>query len=156
VSDKIEKLADIENEEEFLKAYNKANDDLKALRAELKALEKERDELKAAADEFSDEAVQKLKDDLLKTKVAARLSEDGLPDVQGVVKYLNYDGVELDENGNVQGLDERIEDLKQDLPTLFDAKKRAGRSGADIHEKNPANTQKSTTESQVDALFSRR
>lgn len=156
MSDRIEKLDDIENPEEFLKSYHKANDDLKDLRAELKRIEKERDELKAATEEFSDEAVTKLKADLLKTKVQAKLSADGLPDVNGVVKYLNYEGIELDEDGNVVGLDERVEDLKNDLPTLFDAKKRAGRAGADIHDKAPANAQKSTTESQVDALFGSR
>lgn len=104
----IESFADVENEAEFLKAYAKANEDLKELRAELKRIEKERDELKTATEEFSDEAVAKLKEDLLKTKVAAKLAADGLPDVAGVTKYLDYEGVELDENGEVQGLDEKV------------------------------------------------
>lgn len=156
MSDKIEKLEDIENPEEFLKSHNKAFEDLKELRAEIKRYEKERDELKKKVDEFDTSELDKLKAELLKTKVEARLTADGLPDVAGVTKYLNYDGVELDENGEIQGLDEKVEALKADLPTLFDTKRRAGRAGADIHEKEPANVQKSTTEAQVDALFNRR
>jgi DNA repair ATPase RecN len=153
---KIEKLEDIENPDEFLKSYNQANEDLKSIRAELKALEKERDELKTQVAEFDSSELDSLKDQLLKTKVRSALMDEGLPDVDGVVKYLNYEGVELDEDGKVAGLDERLEDLKNDLPTLFDAKKRAGRAGADIHEKPPAATAKSTTAAQVDALFDKR
>ena len=153
---KIESFSEVEDEQAFLKAYYDARQQLSELRAEVKAIEKERDELKTQVENVSDDAVQKLKDELLKTKVAAKLSEDGLPDVSGVIKYLNYDGVELDDEGNVTGLDERLDDLKNDLPTLFDAKKRASRSGADIHDKTPAAAEKSTTESQVDALFARR
>lgn len=143
----------IENPEALLKAHDKLKEDITALRTRFKELEKEKAELETAAEALSPDNFNKMKERALKAEIRAQLEADGVPNADGVIKYLDLNDVDYDEEGSIVGVDEKLEALKTDLPLLFDKKARAGRSGADIHEKAPANTHKSTTEAQVDSLF---
>lgn len=146
----------IEDPAALLKAHNKLKEDIVNLRAEFKAIQKERDELKAASEALSPENLDKMKKRALQAEIKAKLESEGVPNPDGVLKYLDLEGVDYDENDNLTGVDEKLEALKNDLPLLFDKKARAGRSSADIHADAPANTKKSTTEAQVDAMFGTR
>lgn len=146
----------IEDPAALLKAHEKLKADIVQLRADLKGLEKERDDLKTLSESLSPENVEKMRQRALKSEIKAQLESDGVPNAEGVLKYLDLDGVDFDEDDKIVGIDEKLETLRNDLPLLFDKKARAGRTSADIHADTPANTNKSTTEAQVDALFGSR
>ena len=143
----------IEDPAALLKAHDKLKQDITDMRARLKEMEKAKNDLQELADSLSPENFAKMKERALKAEIKALLEADGIPNAEGVIKYLDLKDVDYDEDNNIVGVDEKLDALRNDLPLLFDKKARAGRSGADIHEKNPANTQKSTTEAQVDQLF---
>ena len=86
--------------------------------------------------------------------VQQSLAEQGIKNPERIAKYLKKDDISFDDDGALTGFDERLDEVKADFPELFDTKRRAGRQNVDIHADNPANVKKSTTESQVDALFS--
>lgn len=132
---------EIKDPEGLLKAYNKAKEDLVSLRAELKQLQE-------GAGNVTDE-VQKWKKMALEATAASALGSDS----KRLLKYIDLAGVEMDEEGNLKGMDEKINSLKEDFPELFDAKRKAGKSNADIHENNASKVERSATDIQLDALF---
>lgn len=134
---------EVKDPQALLKSYREAVEDLKALREENK-------ELKEAG---SDEVINKWKTRAARSEAKLALQGQGIKDSERILKYLSLEGVDFDDDDKVTGLDEKLEEVKKDFPELFDAKKRAGRSSVDIHADNPANTKKSTTEEQVDAIF---
>lgn len=137
---------EIKDPEGLLKAYNKAKEDLVNLRAELKVLQDEREAL-------SEEAVDKWKHMAIKSQALAELQAQGIKNPERILKYMDFDGVEIDDDDKVSGLEDKLESVKTDFPELFDPKKRAGRESADIHEQKPAKKDLSPTEQQVAALF---
>lgn len=115
--------------------------DLKDAKAEIKQLKKET--------ESNDYEVWKER--ALKSEAKVALSEQGIKDPDRILKYLNLDGIEVNEDG-ITGLDKKLEEVKADFPELFDAKRRAG-GKADIFADNPAQTPKSASERQAQALM---
>lgn len=156
MSTQVEEKVVIDDPAALVAAHEKAKADLVALRAELKGLQKEYDEAKTQLDALSPESLEKMKKKAISAELKSRLESEGVANVDGVLKYLDLDGVDYDEEDNLTGVDEKLETLRTDLPLLFNKKARAGASGADIHADKPANIQKNTTEAQVDALFGRR
>lgn len=143
----------IEDPQALLKAHDKLKEDIVNLRAELKATEKERDGLKELSESLSPENLEKMKTRAIKAELKAQLESDGIKDADRIIKYIDFSGVDYDEDDKIIGADDKLSEIKTDFPELFDIKKRAGRNSADIHADTPANTQKSTTEAQVDSLF---
>lgn len=143
----------IEDPAALLKAHEKLKQDITDLRARFKELEKEKAELQTAAEALSPENMQKMKERALKAEIKAQLEADGVPNADGVIKYLDLNDVDYDEEDKIVGVEEKLEALKNDLPLLFDKKARAGRVSADIHADKPAGASKTTTEAQVDSLF---
>jgi len=144
---------EVKDPEGLLKAYNKAKEDLVNLRADMKALEKERDELKELNESLSPDQINKYRERAIRSEIKADLEAQGIKNAERILKYVNLEGVDYDEEGNLNGVDDKLSVIKEDFPELFDTKRRAGRESADIHADNPTKVQKSTTESQVDALF---
>jgi hypothetical protein len=130
---------DIDKMEKALDRYKKENEKFRT----------ERDEFKSLAD--NNEANKALRDRALKAEAKAKLTEQGVKDVDRFVKRLNFDSVSLDEEGNLSGLDEQIDGFKADFPEVFDAKRRVG-GQIDSGPRNPTETTKSTTERQLDSL----
>lgn len=128
---------EIQNPEAVLAELRRTQEDLKNLRAELKTVTEERNTLKAAVEEnnlpFKDKAIE------AETKLA--LKGLGLDDPDRLMRYIGKDGIDFDENGGLSGLNERIEQLKSDLPELFDVKRRVG-GKADIFANDTAEPQK--------------
>lgn len=143
---------EIKDPEGLLKAYNKAKEDLVALRAELAEVAKAKDALDAEREQISG-AVEKWKKTALDAKALASLQEQGIKDPERILKYVKLDGVDLDDEGNVTGLDDNLKTVKSDFPELFDVKRRAARTSVDIHADRPAEKPKTGTEAQVERLF---
>lgn len=119
----------VRDEQALLKAYREAVEDLKSLRDENKNLKAELEKKPKDENEWKDRA--------LKAEVQAELAKTGVKDVGRLVKYVGTDGIDFDENGNLTGLSDKLEQVKKDLPELFDAKRRVG-GKADIFTKEPA------------------
>ena len=137
----------IEDIQAYYDAHEKAKADLVALRSENKDLKANQD------DGTADEKVAEWKKRAIRAEAKVALEETGVKNADRILKYANLDSVDFDEEGNLTGLDESIDSIKQDFPELFDKKRRAGSSSADIHADNPASAQKSLTEMQVDAIL---
>jgi hypothetical protein len=138
---------EIRDPEGLLKAYEKAKEDIVTLRAQLKELETERES-------FSEEAVQKWKNIAVQAQALKVLQEQGVKDGERILKRLDLSDVEFDEEAKtVTGLDTKLEEFKKEFPEIFDAKRRAGASSADIHDQKPAKQQLSGTEAQVARIF---
>lgn len=133
--ERITRLDEIEDAEKFLAAHYKALEDLKALRAEAKAYETELETLREAG---SDENLEKWKQRALKQAAKAALEGEGIKNADRVLKYIDLDGVDFDENESLTGLDDKLGEVKGDFPELFDSKRRAGRQSVDIHAKGDA------------------
>jgi len=81
-----------------------------------------RQQLAAATKEAEERVEGKYRDIAVKSAARAALSEAGVQGggVSRLVKLLDLHAVELDEDGDVSaGLDEQIEELKQEFPQLF-------------------------------------
>ncbi len=123
-----------------LAALDRAKNDAKKFREEKEKLEVDLNSSNQKIAEFSGK--------LLKEKVAQRLSAEGLKEPKRFIKYLDTLKLEFDENLEVTGLDEQLEQLKADLPEIFDAKLRVG-GQADTSLKATINTQYSATQLQA-------
>lgn len=112
----------------------------------------ERDEYKVAAE--AGEVNEKFKQAALTAEAKLRLGAAGIKDPERVLKYLSFDGVEWGEDGNLAGLDEKIETVKSDFPELWGAKRRV--ESIDAAANNPVKIEKSTTEAAVDKALGRK
>lgn len=139
---------EVRDPEAVLAELRRAQEDLKTLRAANKALE---DQL-AGTDE---DAVKKWRDRAIKAEAKVNLEAQGIKDAERILKYVDFDGVDFDDNDKLTGLDEKLSGIKADFPELFDTKRRAGRNSADIHEHRPAEKALSGTEAQVARIFGR-
>lgn len=138
---KIEDLTqeDIDKMEGALERYKKENQKFRT----------ERDEYKAAAE--AGEVNEKFRTAALHAEAKLKLTSLGVKDPDRIVKYLSFEGVDLDEKGIV-GLDKSIETVKTDFPELFDAKRRVG-GRVDAAADNPAHVAKSASQLQAEAIL---
>ena len=103
--------------------------ELRRAQQDLKDLRKENKDLQAAVD-ANDSDKWRTRAISAETKLA--LQAQGIKDADRLMKYVGTDGLDIDDEGKVTGLDERLKVLKTDLPELFDPKRRVG-GKADIH-----------------------
>ena len=134
----------------LLAAYEKAKKDLVELREERAALQKEFDEYK---EENSPDTVGKWRNRSISRDVKMRLESEGIKDADRVLKYLDLEGLDYDDKDQLVGFDDRLTEVKKDFPELFDVKRRAGRSSADIHADNPADLKEDPFRAQVRAAL---
>lgn len=109
-----------------LAELRRAQDDLKALRAELNEAKTGREAAEKALEENTPDEWKKR---ALTAETRVALSSQGIKDVDRLINYVGTDGLDFDDNGKITGLDERMTQLKKDLPEVFDAKRRAGGKG---------------------------
>lgn len=76
-------------------------------------------------------------------KAERTLSDAGINNPK-VRKLLNLSEITVTESGELEGLTEQIESLKEDFPELFGARKADGIGGADAADKKEARPMKST------------
>lgn len=125
----MENNEEVKNPEAVLAELRRAQEDLKALRAEHTALGQERDALKKSVEEDTWRAKALL------AEAKNALGAQGIKDADRLMPYVGVDGLDFDDDGKVTGLDERLTQLKKDLPEIFDPKRRAG-GKADIFADN--------------------
>lgn len=109
--------------EKVKKALKRAQDEAKKFRTERDELKTQVTELEAKPD------TTELNARLVKVYAEKHLAGLGVKDSDRVLKYLSLDGVELDDEGNLAGFEEKVNAVKTDLPELFDVKKRVGGTG---------------------------
>jgi hypothetical protein len=123
-----------------LEALERAKADAKKFREEKEQLEVDLNSKDQKIAEFSGR--------LLNEKIVQRLSNEGIKEPKRFVRYLDTLKLEFDENLEVVGLDEQLDQLKTDLPEIFDAKLRVG-GQADTAVKASVSTRFSATEMQA-------
>jgi hypothetical protein len=123
-----------------LAALDRAKKDAKQFREEKEALEVEITKFKDESAKFSSK--------LLKEKVIQELSKHYAGPTERLFKYLNLSELTFDEEFNVVGLDNQINQIKKDFPEIFDPKLLvAGK--ADSAEGIPVNKTLSASEKQA-------
>lgn len=148
VKDKSGNDVEIKDVQAFYDAHEVAKADLVTLRGEKKDLE-------GQVAGSSEEEVGKWKQRALLAEATHNLEAQGVKDASRIVKRLNLEGVDFDEEGNLSGFDDAVTEFKTDFPELFDPKKRAGRSSIDANADGPANKVVSPTEAQAAAIYGR-
>lgn len=136
---------EVKNPEAVLAELRRAQEDLKTLRAEKK-------ELEARLESTDEEAVSKWKDRAVKAEAKVNLEGQGIKNADRILKYMDLEGVDFDDNGALTGFEDKLTGIKTDFPELFDPKRRAG-GKADIHAKNEVEVPKTSTEAQVARIF---
>ncbi|MFF7496312.1 phage scaffolding protein [Streptomyces rubiginosohelvolus] len=112
-----------------------SDNDIKAMQAQLKKANSEAAHYRNERNTFKDRYV---------TLAAERtLSNAGITNPK-VTKFLNLSEVTVTESGELEGLTEQLEALKEDLPELFGPVEKKVSGGADAADKKEARPQKST------------
>lgn len=112
------------------KDFDALQDALKKARRDARAAKRTKPAAKDSDDKVAAEG-KKWQAVVIRSSAKLALKEAGLqgtPDK--LLKLIDTDDIEVDEDGEVDGLTEQIDELKKDFPELF-AKKRRGIDGAD-------------------------
>jgi hypothetical protein len=107
---------------------------LTAERAKVKELRKQLREATAAGKEkdqgddgdAEEKAAAKWKPRVVNSAARAALLEEGAVKPERLLKLLDFDELDVTEKGNVEGLEEEVDRLKEEYPELF-SKRRSGR-----------------------------
>ncbi|MFJ8790439.1 phage scaffolding protein [Streptomyces sp. NPDC102462] len=126
-----------ENEIEAIReALKKANEEAKTYRLESKALKEQIETMTSET--------QTLKTNYVQTKAQDALRDAGLTNAKAS-KFIDYSKVSVTETGELEGLTEQLDALKEDLPELFNTQQRVS-GGADAADKREARPQKSSAD----------
>lgn len=123
LNDKNAEIKEIKEElskrdEQIAKLQNSVKDDSE--------LQKELEELKQSNAEWQDKYKQSQLNNAIKLAVAKDAN-----DADDVLKFVNNDELELQDDGTVKGLDKAIETLKESKPYLFAQQQATGRTPSD-------------------------
>jgi len=125
--DSANKVSDLENQlktaNEELANRDKQIEDLKASTTDNEDLQKQLDEYKANNEQYESKLKQVQLDSAIKLSVAKDAN-----DPSDVLAFIDRDGLEVNEDGSVKGLDEKLTGLKESKPYLFSAPKKTGRT----------------------------
>lgn len=132
-----EQVEEVQDPAALLASYNALKDDVKVLRAQLTETQKAREDAEKA---LEDNTPDEWRNRALTAETKVALNSQGIKDADRLVKYVGTEGLDFDEEGKLTGLDDRLKQLKTDLPEIFDAKRRAGGT-ADIFADSPPNAQ---------------
>ncbi|MFF3164096.1 phage scaffolding protein [Streptomyces sp. NPDC003273] len=120
-----------------------SDNDIKAMQAALKKANGE-------AAHYRNER-NNLRDMVVSLKAERTLSEAGITNPKAT-KVLDFSKVTVTESGELEGLTEQLESLKEDFPELFGAGDKKVSGGADAANKTEAHPQKSSAEKLVARL----
>ncbi|MFI2208684.1 phage scaffolding protein [Streptomyces sp. NPDC020141] len=114
-----------------------SDNDTKAMQAQLKKANSE-------AAHYRNER-NTLRDMVVSLKAERTLSEAGITNPKAT-KVLDFSKITVTESGELEGLTEQLETLKEDFPELFGAGSKKISGGADASNKKEASPQKSSAE----------
>ncbi len=134
----------IEDPKKVLDALDRAKSDAKKYREEKEQI---REQMEKAVAQLTDWSAKALIE-----KVERELTKSGLPNVERVKKYLDFNTIGLDDEFKLTGLNEQLESLKSDFPEIFDLKLLVG-GLADGGVTNPVKTANSASELQARILL---
>jgi hypothetical protein len=137
---------EIRDPKAVLDALERAKSDAKHWREAHGALQVKMSELE------SDDTNAKVKGRLVRSEAKSRLLGMGIKDADRLLKYIDVDAIELDDE-ELKGLDTAIENVRKDLPELFDPRKRSG--GAIERTNDAPDSRRSVTDRQAAALLGR-
>lgn len=129
-----------------LAALDRAKNDAKKFREEKEKLEVDLNSSNQKIADFSGK--------LLHEKVLQKISEQGVKDGRRLLKFMDLTKFEFDDNFDVVGFDTQFNQLKEDLPEIFDPKLRVG-GQADSGVKASVSTQYSATQLQAAKILGR-
>jgi len=130
-----------------LAALDRAKKDAKAAREEKEALEAKLAQYEQDNAKFSGR--------LLREKVIQELSNLNITNAERILKFVKFEGLSFDDELNVVGLEDQINELKADFPELFDPKLLvAGK--ADSAETKSVDKKISASERQAMAVLGRK
>lgn len=130
----------IEDPKAVLDALDRAKNDAKKFREEKEKLEIDLNS--------KDQTIAEYSGKLLREKVLQKISEEGIKDPKRILKFMNLNTLEFDENLEVTGFEDQFNQLKEDLPEVFDPKLRVG-GQADTAVKASVSTQFSASQLQA-------
>lgn len=108
----------IEDPKAVLDALDRAKSDAKKFREEKEKLEIDLNS--------KDQAIAEYSGKLLHEKVLQKISAEGIKEPRRLMKFMDLTKLEFDENFDVVGFDNQFNQLKEDLPEIFDPKLRVG------------------------------
>jgi uncharacterized membrane protein YgaE (UPF0421/DUF939 family) len=120
-----------------------SDNDIKAMQAALKKANGEAAHYRNERNTFRESYV--------KLKAERTLSDAGLTNAKAS-KFIDYSQVTVTESGELEGLTEQLDALKEDLPELFGAGGNKHSGGTDAANKTEARPQKSSAEIIADRL----
>jgi hypothetical protein len=129
-----------------LAALDRAKSDAKKFREEKEKLEVDLDSKNQTIAEFSTK--------LLREKVIQKIAAEGIKDPKRILKFMNINTLQFDENLEIVGFDDQFNQIKEDLPEIFDAKLRVGGQG-DTAVKASVSTQFTATQLQAAKILGR-
>jgi hypothetical protein len=136
----------IDDPKAVLDALDRAKNDAKKFREEKEKLEIDLNSRDQKIAEFSGK--------LLREKVTQQLSIEGIKDPKRLLKFVDLNSLEFDENLEIVGFADQLQKLKEDLPELFDAKLRVGGQG-DGAAKTSISTNHSASQLQAAKILGR-
>lgn len=126
-------VSELTNQLEGLKKANEGNKDLTS---QIEALQKSNEEL-----------MQKHQRTIIESAIKFEAVKAKAKDANDLTKFLDVSKLEIDEKGNISGLDVQINELKEQKAYLFDSDKPASSSGT-----NPANNKTAGGRTEVEEL----
>lgn len=136
----------IEDPKAVLDALDRAKSDAKKFREEKEKLEVDLNSKNQTIAEFSTK--------LLREKVIQKIAAEGIKDPKRILKFMNINTLQFDENLEIVGFDDQFNQIKEDLPEIFDPKLRVG-GQADTAVKASVSTQFTATQLQAAKILGR-
>lgn len=136
-----------ENNEVVINDPKAVLDALDRAKSDAKKLREEKDQLQVDLDS-KDQAIAEYSGKLLREKVLKKMSDEGIKDPTRLMKFINTSTLSFDDNLEVIGFEDQFNQLKEDLPEIFDPKLRVG-GQADTAIKASVSTQYSATQLQA-------
>lgn len=130
------------------KDFDALNEALKKARRDARAAKRSKTPASKDADEKITAETKKWQSVVIKQSAKLALKDAGLqgaPDK--LLKLLDIDDIEVDDDGEVDGLTEQIDELKKDYPELFAKKRR----GIDAGDKDGKGSKEKLTPSEIQA-----
>lgn len=136
-----------ENNEVVINDPKAVLDALDRAKSDAKKLREEKDQLQVDLDS-KDQAIAEYSGKLLREKVLKKMSDEGIKDPTRLMKFINTSTLSFDDNLEIIGFEDQFNQLKEDLPEIFDPKLRVG-GQADTAIKASVSTQYSATQLQA-------
>lgn len=132
------------------RAYDRIKAERNALRDEIQTLKQQNESeqeraLREAREEAANEASSTWKSRFVKAEAKQALTAAGLSKAQDrMLNLIDLETVEIDDDGAVSGLDDQINELKDEFPELFATKRRVGKG--DTGDRKESSTPKTIGE----------